>query len=258
MPTIARINATPVKGTALAQLERAELTSLGIPGNRRFHLVDASGNLFSGAEHGPLVQVRAAYDAGEEALSLAFPDGTVAVGPADGLGGSITTDFYGRPVPGHLVPGPFAQAFSDYVGRDLRLVRTDREGDGPDVKRLTLVSLGSVRHLAEKAAYEGDLDSRRFRINLEVERCEPHEEDTWEGRLVRVGDATLRIHGKIPRCVVTTQDPRTGIRDFNTLKQIARYRPLIDGRKGIPFGMYAEVETPGSVSVGDPVLPDPG
>ncbi len=255
MPRVARINVTPVKGTALIQLDQTELMPLGIPGNRRFHLIDVSGHLFSGSDHGPLVQIRSSFDPRVERLSLSFADGGVVEGPANDLGESVVTDFYGRPVPGKLVAGPFSQAFSDHVGVPLRLVRTDRDGDGPDVKRLTLMSLGSVRHLAERSGYAGRLDPSRFRINLELEGCEPHEEDTWEGARVGMGSAVVRVHGKIPRCVVTTQAPATGLRDFNTLKRIASYRPLMENRKGIPFGMYAEVETPGSVALGDTVTP---
>lgn len=258
MLEIARINATPVKGTALHQLGSAELTPLGIPGNRRFHLIDARGDLFSGSNHGPLVQVRATFDPEAETLSLGLPNGTLAEGRADQLLEPVVTDFYGRPVPGRVLGGAFAEALSEHVGSPVRLVRTDREGDGPDVKRLTLVSLASVRHLAERAGYQSELDPSRFRINLELEGCGPHEEDEWEGALLRMGSAVIRVHGKIPRCVVTTQDPSTGIRDFNTLKQIAAYRPLMENRKGIPFGMYAEVETPGKVAVGDVVTPSSG
>jgi hypothetical protein len=100
-----------------------------------------------------------------------------------------------------------------------------------------------------------DLDARRFRINLEIEGCEPYEEDTWDGRSVRIGETTIRVRGQIPRCVVTTLGPDSGEKDFRTLTEIARYRPRIGGRGGLPFGMYAEVVEPGSIRVGDAVEP---
>ena len=65
--------------------------------------------------------------------------------------------------------------------------------------------------------------------------------------------ALLRIYGQVPRCVVTTQSPETGLKDFDTLKTIAAYRGVDGGPEGIPFGMYAEVEHPGRVRVGDDV-----
>ena len=250
MPTLARINATPLKGTALQSLERTPLTEAGIPGNRRFHLTDARGRLYSGLAHGPLVQVRATVDDGS--LVCAFPDGATVAGSTEDLEDAVVTEFFGRLVPGHVVGGPFEAAFSAYVGAPVRLVRTDRDGDGPDVFPLTVVSHASVADLARRGDHDGALSPLRFRINLELADCEPFEEDTWAGRRVRLGTAELRIGDQIPRCAVTTQDPATGLHDWNTLKQIARFRPLTPDRE-VPFGMYVTVEQPGTVALGDRV-----
>ena len=92
-------------------------------------------------------------------------------------------------------------------------------------------------------------------MNLELDGCEPFEEDTWEGMRVRVGTSVVRVLGQVPRCVVTTHDPATGLKDFDTLKRIAELRPLMPDRGGVPFGMYAEVEEPGWAAVGDRVEP---
>lgn len=254
MPSVARINVTPLKGTRQEHPEAVELTALGIPGNRRFHLVDDAGRLFSCGDLGSLMRLSARWDAGTETLRVDLPDGSgAAAGPGD-LGDPHTTDFYGRPVPGRFVGGPVAEAVSAFAGRPLRLVRTDREGDGPDEHRLSLVSLASVVDLGARHG-RPDLDPDRFRMNLELDGCAPFEEDSWEGRAVRIGGAVLRILGQVPRCVATTRDPATGDRDFDTLKAIAAYRPLMTDPRGVPFGMYAEVERPGRVALGDPVEP---
>jgi uncharacterized protein YcbX len=252
MRTLARINVTPVKGTTLLHPERVELTSIGIPGNRRYWLIDERGALLSGSDHGPLVRVRA--EAHGDRLQVTFPDGRHLDGEGTLVGEAVVTDFYGRAVPGHVVVGPFSEVWSSLVGSPVRLVRGDEDGDGPDEMPLTLVSYASVRSLAEGGGHDADLDPRRFRINLELEGCEPYEEDSWDGRRVRIGGAVVRVDGQIPRCVVTTQDPATGLKDWDTLKQIAAQRPQIAGG-GLPFGMYAVVETPGMAAVGDPVDP---
>ena len=256
MPAIARFNVTPVKGTRLLHPEQVELTAAGIPGNRRFFLVDEEGDLYSGSDFGPLVRVRAS--AQDERLVCAFPDGTTVEAEPD-RGEPLVVDFYGRPVPARVVGGGFAEAFSAFVGRPLRLVRAEADGDGPDVRRLSLVSLASVRELAGRGGHKGDLDPGRFRINVEIDGCAPFEEDSWDGRRVRLGEAVVRLYGQIPRCDVTTQSPETGEKDFETLKVIAGFRPLMErdgaGGRGIPFGMYAEVEEPGAAAVGDPVAP---
>ena len=50
-------------------------------------------------------------------------------------------------------------------------------------------------------------DPRRFRMTMELDGCEPLEEDTWAGRRIEVGEAIVRMGDPVPRCVVTTLDP---------------------------------------------------
>ena len=245
-----------MKGTALHHPEAVRLDADGIAGNRRFHLADERGDLLSGYDEGTLVQVVAAFDPSTDTLRCAFPGGEVVEGTAGVVGDAVATVFDERVVQGHVVEGPFSAAFSAYVGRPLRLVRADREGDGPDVHRLSLLSFASVEELGRRGGYDGDLDGRRFRMNLELGDAAPFEEDTWAEREVGVGDAVVRVLGQIPRCRVTNQDPATGEHEWSTLTKIAGFRPLIGGSgRGIPFGMYAEVVRPGDVRIGDPVAP---
>jgi uncharacterized protein YcbX len=253
MAHLSRLNITPVKGTALHHPSEAELTPTGLAQNRRFLLIDDRGELFSGYDLGTLVQIRATYDPERETLALAFPDGSEVFGSATELGEATVADNSGRDVAGHVVVGPFGAAFSAYAGRDLRLVRTDLAGEGSDVTHLSVVSTASVARLGQEGGHDGPLDARRFRMDLEIDQTEAFEEDTWAGRRVRIGSAVIRLFARIPRCRVTTQDPDTGIRDWPTLTEIARQRPGAPGGVKIPFGMYAEVETPARVAVGDAV-----
>lgn len=253
MPHIARIGVTPVKSLALWHPDEVRIEDAGIAFDRLFYVVDESGRLFGASRFGPLQTIRSSYDPEGERLSLAFPEGSVAFGDAAAFAEGLVTDFYGRPVRAHVVPGPWAEALSAFVGAPVRLARCDQPGDGIDVYHLTLVSRASIAAVAERGGHDGPLDGRRFRMTFELDGCAPHEEDTWAGRRVRMGKALLRILGPVPRCVVTTQSPQTGRKDFDTLKAIASYRSLMPDRKGIPFGMYAEVERPGRVRIGDTV-----
>ena len=81
----------------------------------------------------------------------------------------------------------------------------------------------------------------------------PHQEDSWLGREVAIGEAVVRVTKPDARCVITTQDPDSGQRDFPTLHVIRQYRGLRDGRK-LDFGVYADVVRPGRVAVGDTVM----
>jgi uncharacterized protein YcbX len=89
---------------------------------------------------------------------------------------------------------------------------------------------------------------------FEIEGVRAHEEDEWIGTQVRIGEATVHVHGDVGRCAVTTHDPDTGETDVDTLKALAQYRR--DGvKEPLPFGVYASVVVPGRVRVGDEVLP---
>jgi uncharacterized protein len=253
VPTLTRINVTPVKGTALHHPNRVALTSEGIPFDRAFFLVDEPGGLFSCSAFGPLLQLVADHDAETQTLSLTFPDGLVVEGATTDLAEPETIVFYGRSVRAREVRGPFSEALSAFVGSAVRMLRCDRGETGIDVFPLTLVSGASVADLAERGRHDGALDSRRFRINLELDGCDPYEEDGWDGRTIELGGARLLVRGAIPRCLVTTFDPDTGRKDWDTLTQIAKYRPRISGGGGLPFGMYATVTDPGTVELGDPV-----
>jgi uncharacterized protein YcbX len=253
MATVAGFNVTPVKSTALHHPREIRIERSGAVGNRLFFFLTEDGRLFGGSKLGALVRIRAEHDPRTETLSLAFPEGERVEGPAVATGERLEVDFWGRPVAARLLEGPWEAALSRFAGRPLRLARVERPGDGNDVRPVTLVSLASVAELARRGGVER-LDPRRFRMTIEIDGVGPHEEDTWTGRRVRVGEALLRVGEPVPRCVVTTQDPDTGERDFPTLATIRRYRGSAGGG-GVYFGVYASVLEPGAVRVGDPVEP---
>ncbi len=248
-PTVSLISVTPVKSLGLAHPPEVELTRRGVPGNRRLYLVDGDGRLFNGTRHGPLVRIRPTYDDRTGTLMLAFPGGRAVAGDL-ALGDAVETDFYGRPVAGRRVDGPWAAALSAAAGTPVHLVRAEQEGDACDVHVATIVSEASCEELSRRASAR--VDPRRFRMLFTLAACGPHEEDAWSERPVRIGSAVVRVAGPVPRCVVTTQDPATGVSDLDTLRSIAGYRGRRDGRL-VDFGVYADVEVPGRVRVGDAV-----
>lgn len=248
-PTIARINVTPVKSTALTHPERVQVRSYGVEGNRVFYFATEDGLLWGGSKHGPLARIRSAYDPATELLRLELPDGSSLSAGTGSLGDPITVDYYGRPVPSHVVDGPWSDALEPFAGCRVLLLRADYPGGANDVEPITVASLASVEQISS-AGGASELDARRFRMTFDLEGCAPYEEDTWEGRQVRVGGALLEMHGQVPRCVVTTQDPNTGERDFPTLSLIRSTRG-VNAEGKLPFGVYARVLEPGQVSVGD-------
>ena len=189
-------------------------------------------------------------------LALRFPDGTVVAGEVE-PGEPVETGFFGRPVQGHLVDGPWSQALSDFAGARLRLIRADEPGAGSDRGArgaVSLVSAASLERLAAEAAVDA-VDGRRFRMLFTIDGVAAHEEDGWVGRDVAVGDAVLRPNGLVGRCAVTTHDPDTGVPTLDTLHVLRAYRGDVPTDEPLPFGVWGEVVRPGRVAVGDSVAP---
>lgn len=256
MAVVSRISIAPVKGLALLHPDEVMLETTGVTANRRFHIVDADGRRYNQLRNGQLVRIRPEYDPDRERLTLHFPDGTVADGTV-ALAGEITTDFYGRPVVGNLVVGPWSEALSAWAGRPLRLVQSP-PGAAADRRRgdVSLVSTASLAALARLAGQAEPVDGRRFRMLFELDDCKPHEEDDWIKRQVRIGEALVYLRNDVGRCAITTQNPETGVPDFDTLRAISRYRERTQneaGKKHIPFGVFGEVVEPGRVALGDTV-----
>ncbi len=88
-----------------------------------------------------------------------------------------------------------------------------------------------------------------------IDGVDAHEEDAWVGRRVAFGDAVVRLHALVGRCLVTSQDPDTGVQGSRHAAHPAGYRAEIESDEPLPFGVWGSVEQPGRVRVGDSVVP---
>lgn len=239
---VARINVTPVKSLRLHHPSEIDLRLDGARDDRRFLLVDDGRRLYNGKRDTSLVRASATWAADERRLDVTMPDGsTVAGEPVPGA--ATVVEVYGRQVRGRVVVGPWADAFSDLVGRSLTLVERDDGAWATDSRPATLVSRASVGLI--------DGDGRRFRMLLELDGLEPLAEEAWGSRRVRAGEATLLVGVPTPRCAVPSASPDTGRRDRDVLRELIEKRGLVDGEPCL--GVYAEVLEPGLVRVGDEV-----
>jgi uncharacterized protein YcbX len=250
MPHVARLNIAPVRSLGLETREEITLGPLGVAEDRRFFVIDEGGRLVDQLIAAEMVQVRAWTDAGGTVLRLTFPNGTVCE-DAVRLGEPVEAPVHGRVALGRVLQGPLGDTLGDFLGRTVRIVRCDRIGGTRRAHPATLVTDGSLDALGSVLGV-GDVDARRFRMLIELEDGEPHEEDTWLGGRIGLGETVLRISGQVARCAMTTHDPNTGERDFDTLHAIKKYRGQMNG-KDLMFGVWGEVETPGRIRLGDEV-----
>ena len=251
-PSVAWIHVAPVKSMALELLDRAFVGLDGLAGDRAFAVLDQQGRLVNGTRAGPLATVRPTWNPATSELSLALPDGTVAGGVVE-LGEPVKAFFTGGRRSAWAVAGPWSEALSLWTGRPLRLVAmTAGEGydRGPTV---TLLSTAALTELAIAGGSAEPLDRRRFRMTFGIDGVPPYAEDGWMGRTIRLGGVAVALAGNVGRCAVTTQDPDTGRRSWDTLAVLQRTRGHLSTSEPLAFGVWAEVVEPGEVAVGDPV-----
>ncbi|MBM3677636.1 MAG: MOSC domain-containing protein [Actinobacteria bacterium] len=248
---VSRLRSTPVKGFALEEVDRLTLAADGVVEDRRFVLADADDRVLYAANLDPFATATARWrgEGGEGSwLELRLPGGVVA-GEVE-LGADVHGHAYaGRPVPGRVVGGEFADALSTVAGRPLRLLHVPAGIGSPGP--ITVLGDGSVARLAGELGLDR-LDPRRFRMTVELAGLAAHEEDAWSGSEVDVGEAAIRIGDPVPRCGLMARDPDTRERDHDVLRALLGYRaPTTAGEP--PLGVYATVAAPGSIRVGDPV-----
>ncbi len=274
MTTITELWRYPVKSMQGEQIDEADLTERGIPGDRGWALVDEEEGHVATAKHprkwGELLNYHARLiDSATAEITL--PDDT-----------TVRTD---DPDVDHALSAALGRevtlANSAPDGRHIEAVYPDIEGVLPDDFRaehktgdeaegtLTDLALGlaappgtffdlAVLHVITTATLARlDADVRRFRPNVVVEvDGEGFVENDWVGRSLQLGGATAQIPLPVMRCVMTTL-PQPGLpQDRAVLQTIAR-----DNRIEIPglgrwacAGVYGAITVPGAVRVGDEVI----
>jgi uncharacterized protein YcbX len=249
--TVTRLSITPVKGLMLRHPDSIELTAHGAVGDRQFYLIDDTGKVQSCTHNPGLAGLSAAYDSESRRLRVTRADHVLVDGiiePAT----PVATDMWGlRTITSDVVADPVWGAFfSDVMGRRVQLVRA-RES-AYDVSPVTLLGADAVEELGRRAGLS-TVDARRFRMLIEFSGGEPHIEDSWDGKILQIGQAVLRGGGGVKRCAATTRNPDSGKVDLQTLRLITSYRGRRDSVLGVgaTFGVYADVIEPGTISVGD-------
>jgi uncharacterized protein YcbX len=247
------LQVAPVKSTALHTVDEVWLDVDGARGDRHFLMLDDADHLINGVKLGAVVQVQAEWDEPARMLTLTMPGGDTVGGEVE-VGEARSLTLYGERRSIRPVLGPWSAALSIWAGREVRLVEAESAGAGLDRGRAGGATLLGAASLAALAAEIGvdRLDPRRFRMLVGIDAIPAFMEDSWVGRRVGVGDATVLVHGNVGRCVVTTQDPATGTVDLPTLKVLQRFRGGVDTTEPLPFGIWGEVLVPGRVALGDP------
>jgi uncharacterized protein YcbX len=246
---IDRIGFTPLKGGRHLTHDVTDLTVDGPVGDRVFCLIDPSrARVLRTVENPSLLQSSARWQAG--VLSVDFQDHIVQDVPSPS-GETLKVDYWGRTAMVQGCTGPWAQAYSEHLGYEVVLCRSATAGEVVYGASVTVVTTASIRLLSQRLGRE--VDSARFRSTFLVDTGDStsHVEDSWIGRELRVGAATVRVRGVVPRCAVVDLDPVSGRRDTPVLRRLSGYR---QSQGEINFGVDAVVTVAGRVRAGDQVM----
>ena len=228
--TVAQLWRYPVKSMRGEPLEQASFDPLGMAGDRRFAFTStaapAGKPLLASRERTAMLRYEPRLD---PLPHVTTPDGRTLPLPSPELLAALQNDLA---TPGsrlHLQCSP-----------ELPLT---------DVRPVSLVSLATLRRLAQELGYP--VDPQRFRSNLilALDEDRPFAEDDLGGQTLLFGGehgAALRVQERIPRCRIVSLDPETTAADPMLLRHLAR------AHQGT-LGIYASVLQPGTVHVGDQV-----
>jgi len=246
---IERIGFTALKGARHLTHDVVDLSGDGPVGDRMFALVDPSrGRVLRTVDNPSLVRACARWEAEAGVLTVDLPGGRIegVPRPSDQR---LTVDYWGRATAVRCLTGPWAQAYSEYLGYEVVLC-SSAAGEVVYGASVTVLTTGSMGLLARRLGRV--VESERFRSTFLIDtgHCAAQVEDSWIGHELRFGEAIVRVRALVPRCAVVDLDPETGHRNAGVLRELGQYR-LNDA--GITFGVDAVVTTPGRVRIGDHV-----
>lgn len=219
----------PVKSMAAEPLEKVEVSWHGLLGDRRWAFIrnDAVRSGF------PWFTLRQRNDMNHFVPSFADPENVET---------SKTTV---RTPSGDTFDVDDPALGSDLCPEGAQLIKQSRGVF--DTFPVSLITTQTVAKLGEMVGEE--LAALRFRPNILVEADdnEPFQEDTWVGRILKIGGLRMRVDQRDTRCVVITIDPATGERNPEVLRKVTDQRQRC-------LGVYGTTVEPGGIGLSDEVL----
>lgn len=239
----------PVKSCAGLSVERAQLTSAGFEHDRQWMIVQAGGRFVTQREQPRLALIQPQLS--EAGLTLHAPKMDPLHLRRSNGGERLAVQCWGDRCSAFDEGERAARWLTEFLGAPHRLVRFDptfeRHSDpkwtrGNDaLNRFSDGFPWLVMSQASLDALNAKLDvpvpMNRFRPNIVVASLEPFEEDELES--LATDTLALRLVKPCTRCIITTTDQRTGVRDphepLRTLRSF-RFDPTLRGAK---FGQNA-------------------
>ncbi len=249
----------PVKSLAGIEVSSFELDDFGPQGDRRWMIVDDQNRFVTQRQLPKLALVRTRMHNGHVDIMVpghgTFP---LSAGP-----GQVRVVVWQDAVDALTGNPDASSALSAFCGARLRLVNMpdssfrrvdpdrvvdDRRVGFADGFPFLLTNQASLDELNSRLAKPVAMPC--FRPNIVVSGAPAWSEDRWQS--LNIGSAAFAVVKPCSRCVLTTVDPETGIKDAGTepLRTLSTYRRTPEG---VIFGQNAIHLGGGRVAVGDSV-----
>jgi uncharacterized protein len=263
---VTELNFYPLKSARGIALKEARITAAGIPGDRQMMIVDPSGQFITQRDLQTLAQIEVEpKDVGVRLAMAGQGDIVVAAPPADRR---MNVVVWKSAVDAAVADDASNATLSSWLGRDVKLVFFDEKAartaspewagadtpvtfaDGYQVLVTTTGSLAALNADMERYG-EGAIGMERFRPNIVLDHDEAWAEDNWQG--VEIAGIRFDFVKPCARCIMTTQDQRTGSRDVaSPMQAMGRLRMSADRRVPGPlFGWNAVPRGTGTITLGD-------
>ena len=236
----------PVKSLQGEPVEVAEVEADGVAGDRQWGIRDQrTGRILTARRRPELLGASATYDGDTPVVTL--PDGSTVVGPGMRSDRQLS-EWLASPVSlASSLGGDAGRAeyFADATDDTSQAIEwTMPDGRYVDAAPILMLTTASLR--AAGAHYpDGAWDVRRFRPNILIDlEGEGWIEDSWLGQQVQIGTVTLTPSQPCVRCTMVTRSQPGLDADPEVFRTLARHH-------GGLLGVWSDVTTPGSLSVGD-------
>lgn len=265
---VSAINVAPLKSGRAIYMNRVWVNERGLAYDREYMVVNKSGKFLSQRDVPRLALVTPRLNYEEEYIRFSAPDMPDIFHPMAGrLRGSMGVNVHRDSCDAIYGGAQIGQWFSEFLGIPrLELVRVDPDnprrhfssalgrefpGNFQDGSHALIISRASLDDFNGRVAEP--LPMNRFRPTIEVSGIPAYAEDGWGGFHLRIGQMEMLGANLCVRCVVTTTDQDTGLRDQRQepLRTLATYRKTLEGE--VVFGINCYIVKGGFVNVGDTV-----
>jgi uncharacterized protein len=278
----------PVKSMGGERLEQAELTEHGLVGDRAYALIDANTGKVVSAKSvklfPDLFNCRAAFvepprSGGElPPVQITLPNGTSVTSDSSDVDRVLSAYFrrdvtLARAAPEDFTidqyhpdiddvdPAGYRDTFVEQKLGSAFFAQAGLPSPLPadsflDLFPVSVLTTSTLEQLSELGP-QSRFDQRRFRMNVIVDTKEGgFVENDWVDHELTIGDAVrLGVALPDPRCVMTTLAQEELPKDTEVLRTLTRHNRVQVGAAGLfpCAGVYAVVEVPGTLRVGDRV-----